>query len=133
MRGRILFLRDGKGRVMSGLPELPAGREPQRVTRCCRYCRHWHAPVATLLAAYDAFREGVTKRPVKQPTGHCDQVLVAEGRPVSFSTTAPGFTCLNFATADTAPRSSGGGIVTVYEDEQVIWSSSAEDLPDEYS
>ncbi len=117
---------------MNGLPELPAGRKPQRVNRCCRNCHHWHAPAATLLAAYDAFREGVTKRPVKQPTGHCDQVLLAEGRPVSFSTTAPGFSCLNFEAIEQLQTIPGDGLVTICEGDQILWQGQEEDLPDKY-
>lgn len=132
MPGSLSLLPDGKGRVMSGLPELPAGREPQQGNQCCRYCRHWNAPPATLLAAYDAFREGITKRPVKQPAGHCDRVLVAAGRPVSFSTTAPSFVCLNFQLLASASGSTGDGMITIYEGNRIVWQGQKADLPDEY-
>lgn len=117
---------------MSGRPERPAGREARHRDRCCRYCRHWHAPDPTLLAAFDPFREGITKRPVKQPVGHCDQVLIATGRPVSFSTTAPGFTCLNFQAFAPMSVPSGDGMVTVYEGDRIVWQGQEVDMPDRY-
>lgn len=117
---------------MSGHKDRPAGRELQHRLRCCRHCRHWHAPAATLLAAFDAFRAGITKRPVKQPIGQCDRVLIAEGRPVSFSATAPGFTCLNFQADAAMSVPAHDGMVTVYEGERIIWQGNQEDLPDEY-
>ena len=117
---------------MSGPPERPAGREAQHPDRCCRYCRHWHAPAATLLAAYDAFREGITKRPVKQPAGYCDRVLVIEGRPVSFSTTAAGFSCFNFEMIEPLQTTPDNGTIIIYEGDQILWQGREEDLPDEY-
>lgn len=117
---------------MSGLPEHPARREAHWASQCCRYCIHWHAPAATLLAAYDAFREGIAKRPVKQPAGHCDRVLVAEDRPVSFSTTAAGFSCLNFQAIEPLQTVSEDGIVIIYEGDQILWQGREEDLPDKY-
>lgn len=51
---------------------------------------------------------------------------------MSFSATAPGFTCLNFQAYAVTPITAHDGMVTVYEGDRIIWQGNQEDVPDEY-
>lgn len=100
--------------------------------RQCKHCQHWRAPPQSDIRAWEAYKQGVSSRRVKSPTGLCDQVLTQLGKPISTSATPPNFACLNFARLNHAARDKISGIVTVHEDGQLVWSGPEEDLPEEY-
>lgn len=105
---------------------------PFAETRQCKHCRHWRAPPQLEIRAWEAFKQGISARRVKSPTGQCDQVLTQPGKPIATSATPPGFSCLNFAHHRDAAGARHPGIVTVHEDGRLVWSGPEEDLPERY-
>lgn len=96
----------------------------------CKHCRHWAPPADGEQRAYDYFRLGLSRRRVKRPCGTCDRVLMAPGRPTSFSATTAEFGCFNFSARPAAPPSrTGGGFVTIHEAGRILWQGPEEQMP----
>lgn len=117
------------GRGHNGGPPLD---EPVTVPRQCRWCRYWRPPPEAEARAYEYYRLGLSRRRVKRAVGACDQVLLAPGKPLSFSATAPESCCLNFSPKPPVDHPSGGGFVTIHEDGRLLWSGAEEDIPERY-
>jgi len=108
----------------------PPLEEPVAAERgACRRCRHWRLPPEGEQRAYEHFRLGLSRRRVKRPSGACDRVIMAPGRPVSFSATAAEFSCLNFEAKPPVPIPRGGGFVTIYERGRIVWQGAQEAMP----
>lgn len=112
----------------------PLDDEPVATIRTCRWCRHWSAPSEREQRDYEHFRLGLSRRRVKRPSGACDRVRMAPGKPLAFSATVAEFSCLNFAAKPLPPVAMPrrGGFVTIYEGDRIVWQGSEEDLPEEY-
>lgn len=112
----------------------PLDDDPPATIRTCRWCRHWSPPSERQERDYDHFRLGLSRRRVKRPSGACDRVLMAPGRPLAFSATVAEFSCLNFAARPLPPRDMPrrGGFVTIYEGDRIVWQGAEEDLPEDY-
>lgn len=126
---------------MSGVPPgaghnggPPLDDEPVSHIRTCRWCRHWSAPSEWEERAYEYFRLGLSRRRVKRPSGACDRVLMAPGKPLAFSATVAEFSCLNFEARPLPPVEipRRGGFVTIYEGDRIVWKGNEEDVPEEY-
>lgn len=119
------------GRGHNGGPPLdePVGREGQGQ---CRWCRHWRPPAEAAMRDYEHFRLGLSQRRVRKPHGACDRMLIAPGKPLAFSATAPESTCFNFSAKPPAEPPRGDGYVTIYDGERLVWSGAERDLPDIY-
>ena len=65
--------------------------EPQAIPAgaACSRCRHWKAPTERDLGEYRMYEIGVTKRPVKKPTGACDRVIYRHGAIRAFQLPQP--------------------------------------------
>lgn len=100
-----------------------------QVRGLCKHCVQWRAPSEWEQRAYESFRLGLSHRRVKRPSGTCDRVLTAPGRPTSFSATTAEFGCLNFEAKPPPPRLVGGGFVTIYEAGRIVWQGPEEKLP----
>lgn len=108
--------------------------DPPATIRTCRWCRHWSPPFEREERDYEYFRLGLSRRRVKRPSGACDRVLMAPGKPLAFSATVAEFSCLNFAAKPLPPVEipRRGGFVTIYEGDKIVWRGDADDLPEEY-
>lgn len=108
--------------------------DPPATIRTCRWCRHWSPPSERAGRDYDHFRLGLSRRRVKRPSGACDRVLMAPGRPLAFSATVAEFSCLNFAARPLPPLDMPrrGGFVTIFEGDRIVWQGAEEDLPETY-
>ncbi|OHT20097.1 hypothetical protein [Edaphosphingomonas haloaromaticamans] len=108
--------------------------DPAATIRTCRWCRHWSPPTEREEREYEHFRLGLSRRRVKRPSGACDRVLMAPGKPLAFSATVAEFSCLNFAARPLLPveKPRRSGFVTIYEGDKIVWRGNAEDLPEEY-
>ncbi|MEA3389656.1 hypothetical protein KNJ79_20075 [Sphingopyxis indica] len=108
--------------------------DPPATIRTCRWCRHWSPPSEREERDYKYFRLGLSRRRVKRPSGACDRVLMAPGKPLAFSATVAEFSCLNFAAKPLPPVEipRRGGFVTIYEGDKIVWRGDADDLPEEY-
>ncbi|HQS08169.1 hypothetical protein [Reyranella sp.] len=101
---------------------------PQRPS-CCRDCRHWQPPPESLERDYEFFRLGLSRRRVKKPTGFCDRVLLGNSRIPAFSGTAGDFTCRNFEPVPPRLRSRGGGFITIWVGDRVVWKGPEDEIP----
>lgn len=112
----------------------PLDDDPPATIRTCRWCRHWSPPSEREERDYEHFRLGLSRRRVKRPSGACDRVLMAPGRPLTFSAAVAEFSCLNFAARPLPPPDMPrrGGFVTIYEGDRIIWQGAEENLPEEY-
>ena len=115
----------------NGGPKLDDSEGPP-TPRYCKYCRHWSAPPDGEVRAYEAFQLGLSRRRVKRPSGSCDRVLIAVGKPLAFSATADTFGCLNFLAKPPVPIARGRAFVTIYDGDRIVWKGHEEDLPEEY-
>lgn len=104
---------------------------PSANSETCRWCRHSKPPPERDERDYEAFRNGVTRRRVKRPAGACDRVRYQADKPVAFSATVEEFSCLNFEAKSPAPRPKGGGWVTIWSGNRILWQGREEDAPDE--
>ena len=122
---------------MTGPADPPLGHnggppldEPVATERgTCRRCPHWRPPPDGEQRAYEHFRLGLSRRRVKRPSGSCDRVIMAPGRPLSFSATSAEFSCLNISPKPPAPTPRGGGFVTIYEGGRIVWQGAEEAMP----
>lgn len=107
---------------------------PPATIRTCRWCRHCSPPSEREERHYNHFRLGLSRRRVKRPSGACDRVLMAPGRPLAFSATVAEFSCLNFAARPLPPLDMPrrGGFVTIFEGDRIVWQGAEEDLPEDY-
>jgi hypothetical protein len=112
----------------------PLDDDPPATIRTCRWCRHWSPPSEREERDYEYFRLGLSRRRVKRPSGACDRVLTAPGKPLAFSSTVAEFSCLNFAAKPLPPVEipRRGGFVRIYEGDEVVWQGAEEDLPEDY-
>lgn len=128
---------------MSGSPPTGAGHNggppldddpPFRGRPACKWCRHWSAPSESERRAYEYFRLGLSRRRVKRPSGSCDRVLMAPGKPLAFSGTDGEFSCLNFSARPAPPVEvpKRGGFVTIWSGDRIVWKGNEEDVPEEY-
>ncbi|WP_145200332.1 hypothetical protein [Sphingobium sp. B2] len=115
----------------NGGPKLEDDEGPP-VPRYCKYCRHWSPPSDHEVSAYEAFRIGISRRRVKRPSGSCDRVLMAQGKPLAFSATTDTFGCLNFLAKPPVPITRGRGFVTIYDGDRIVWQGHEEDIPEEH-
>lgn len=108
--------------------------DPPATIRTCRWCRHWSPPSEWEERAWEHLRLGLSRRRVKRPTGACDRVLMAPGKPLAFSATVAEFSCLNFAAKPLPPvdMPRRGGFVRIYEGDEIVWQGAEDDLPDQY-
>jgi len=114
----------------NGGPPLddPARDRPGR----CRDCRHWTPPLGSLERDYEAFRLGLSRRRIKRPTGVCDRVLLGNSRLPAFSATAGNFSCRNFEPAPSRPQPRGGGFVTIWIGNRVVWKGPEDEIPSRF-
>ncbi len=101
---------------------------PERRGRC-RDCIHWTPPPEGLERDYEAFRLGLSRRRVKRPTGFCDRVLLGNSRTPAFSGTEGHFSCHNFEAAPPRPQPKGGGFVTIWSGNRVVWKGPEDEMP----
>lgn len=111
----------------NGGPPLddPAPDRPGR----CRDCRHWTPPPENLERDHEFFRLGLSRRRVKRPTGTCDRVLLGNSNIPAFSATAANFSRRNFEPAPPKPPSKGGGFVTIWEGDRILWKGPEDEIP----
>ena len=95
----------------------------------CRDCRHWTPPHEGLERDYEFFRLGLSHRRVKRPTGTCDRVLLGNSSIPAFSATAGNFSCRNFEPAPPKPRAEGGGFVTIWDGDRIVWKGTEGEIP----
>lgn len=62
----------------------------------CALCANWRPPCPRLVVEYRAYEAGVTKRPVAQPRGACDQKMMRPDGPTAFCATTENGNCYNF-------------------------------------
>lgn len=115
----------------NGGPEL----DPQAIpdgAACCR-CQHWTAPSERAVGEHRMYEIGVSKRPVKKPTGSCNRVLVRPGAIRAFATTSAYSACLNYED-DTrhAPGIDRRGFTTIWQGDRIVWQGIEGDEPAEY-
>ena len=115
----------------NGAPEL----DPQTVpsNAACSRCEHWNAPSDRDLGEYRMYEIGVSKRPVKKPTGSCHRVLMRPGAIRAFAATPAHFACLNYE-ADTRPKPAVDrrGFVTIWEGDRIAWQGIEGNEPAQY-
>ncbi len=87
----------------------------------CKHCRDWKAPSEGEQRAYEAFRTGLSRRRVWRPTGACDRVLIGSNPRPAFSVTVSEFGCGNFAAAPPPPMPKGGGFLTIWQGDRIVW------------
>ncbi len=109
------------GPPLDGSTDHRAGR--------CKHCIHWQAPPDNEQRAYEYFRLGLSRRRVKRPSGACDRVLLGNSNRPSFSATTAEFGCRNFEASAPKPRPCGGGFVTIWENDRIVWQGNEEDIP----
>ena len=93
------------------------------------HCRHWEAPSEGERRAYEAFRLGLSRRRVRRPTGACDRVLIGNSRVPAFSATVGEFGGRNFEAAPLPPMAKGGGLITIWQNDRVVWQGREEEIP----
>ncbi len=123
--------RDRPGARHNGGPPL----DPPPVTTSprCKYCRHWRPPPEREQQAYEFFQLGLSRRRVRRPAGACDRVLLAPGKPLSFSATSGEFACLNFEASPSPPsRPSGSAFVTISEGGRIVWQGPEDQIPAQF-
>lgn len=106
----------------------PALEPVQRPSGRCLDCRHWTPPPESWTRAYEAFRLGFGRR-VKRPTGSCDRALIGNSRGTAFTSTDGHFGCTNFDAKAIPPRPPGGGYVTIWSGNRVLWEGPEEKVP----
>ena len=111
----------------NGGPPLDDPR-PERSGRC-RDCRHWHPPPESLERDYELFRLGLSRRRVRKPAGTCDRVLLGKSAIPAFSSTAGNFGCRNFEPAPPRPAPKGGGFVTIWRGNRILWKGPEDEIP----
>jgi hypothetical protein len=111
----------------NGGPPLddPAPGRPGR----CRDCRHWQPPPENLERDYEAFRLGLSRRRVKRPAGFCDRVLLGHAKIPAFSATDGNFSCRNFEPAPPKQPPKGGGFVTIWRGNRILWKGPEDEIP----
>ena len=65
----------------------------------------------------------------KRPSGSCDRVLLGNSDRPAFSATTADFGCRNFQASPPKPRPPGGGFVTIWEKDRIVWQGHEEDIP----
>lgn len=105
--------------------DAPTDRRPG----LCKHCRHWQPPPDAEQKAYEYFRLGLSRRRVKRPSGSCDRVLFGNSSQAAFSATSADFGCRNFEPSPPRPRPAGGGFITIWENDRIVWQGNEEDIP----
>ncbi|MDH2228075.1 MULTISPECIES: hypothetical protein [Hyphomicrobiales] len=107
-------------------PLLPSGAS-------CARCQYWSSPSERETQDYEAFRLGLARRRVKEPSGACDRVLLRWNGSPTFAATVARSRCFNFAERETPlPVVDRRGFVTIYENGRIVWQGTEGDEPANY-
>lgn len=99
----------------------------------CARCQHWSPPSERETRAFEAFRLGLSRRLVKEPSGACDRVLLRWNGSPAFAATVARSRCFNFAEQQApAPSDHRRGFVTIYEAGRIVWQGMEGDEPAQY-
>ena len=64
-----------------------------------------------------------------EPAGTCDRVLLGNSTIPTFSGTAGNLSCRNFKPAPAKPPPKGGGFVTIWVGDRVLWQGPEDEIP----
>lgn len=107
----------------------PIDRPDDRQFGRCKHCRHWQAPPEAEQQAYEHYWLSLSRRRVKRPSGTCDRVLLGTRSSTVFSATSAEFGCRNFEAKPLPRHPAGGGFVTIWQGNRILWQGPEEKIP----